>query len=130
MGVLNRASLGHLQLVVEKCEEGEKEARDLIDNGIDGIILPPPLCDSHNLLDLVAQTSTPAVAVASGQPDKRMSAIGIDDHRAAYDMTRHLISLGHQRIGFITGHPNQTASARRLAGFRQRHERRGLPGAR
>jgi LacI family transcriptional regulator len=118
VGVLNRASLGHLQLVVEKCEEGEKEARDLIDNGIDGIILPPPLCDSHNLLDLVAQTSTPAVAVASGQPDKRISAIGIDDHRAAYDMTRHLISLGHTRIGFITGHPNQTASARRLAGFR------------
>jgi LacI family transcriptional regulator len=66
----------------------------------------------------MAQTSTPAVAVASGQPDKRISAIGIDDHRAAYDMTRHLISLGHARIGFITGHPNQTASARRLAGFK------------
>ena len=25
VGVLNRASLGHLQLVVEKCEEGEHE---------------------------------------------------------------------------------------------------------
>ncbi len=127
VGVLNRASLGHLQLVVEKCEEGEKEARDLIDNGIDGIILPPPLCDSHNLLDLVAQTSTPAVAVASGQPDKRVSAIGIDDHRAAYDMTRHIISLGHQRIGFITGHPNQTASARRLAGFKSAMSDAGFP---
>jgi len=126
VGVLNRASLGHLQLVVEKCEEGEKEARELIDNGIDGIILPPPLCDSHSLLDLVAQTSTPAVAVASGQPDKRVSAIGIDDHRAAYEMTRHLINLGHLRIGFIKGHPNQTASARRLAGFMQAMSEAGL----
>ena len=26
-------------------------------------------------------------------------------------MTRHLIALGHKRIGFIIGHPNQTASA-------------------
>ena len=118
VGVLNRASLGHLQLVVQKCEEGTEEARELIDNGIDGIILPPPLCDSRALLDLVTKTSTPAVAVASGQPDKRICAIGIDDYRAAHEMTRHLISLGHLRIGFITGHPNQTASARRLAGFR------------
>ena len=127
VGVLSRASLGHLQLVVEKCEEGEQEARDLIDNGIDGIILPPPLCDSHNLLNLVAQTSTPAVAVASGQPDERVSAIGIDDFRAAYEMTRHLITLGHLRIGFIKGHPNQTASARRLEGFKQAMSDSGLP---
>ena len=33
-------------------------------------------------------------------------------------MTRHLIALGHQRIGFIVGHPNQSASARRLDGYR------------
>jgi LacI family transcriptional regulator len=33
-------------------------------------------------------------------------------------MTRHLIALGHQRIGFVVGHPNQTASARRLEGYR------------
>ncbi len=118
VGVLNRASLGHLQLVVQKCEEGTDEARELIDNGIDGIILPPPLCDSRVLLDLVTKTSTPAVAVASGQPDRRICAIGIDDYRAAHEMTWHLIALGHHRIGFITGHPNQTASARRLAGFR------------
>lgn len=126
VGVLNRASLGHLQLVVEKCEAGEEEARGLITTGIDGIILPPPLCDSRILLDLMAETSTPAVAVASGQPDQRVCAIGIDDFRAAHAMTRHLIALGHFRIGFITGHPNQTASARRLAGFKAAMAEAGL----
>jgi transcriptional regulator with XRE-family HTH domain len=133
VGVLNRASLGHLQLVVEKCEAGEGEvdvARALIVNGVNGIILPPPLCDSARLVDLMAESSTPAVAVASGQPDKRICAIGIDDLRAAYDMTRHLLSLGHVRIGFITGHPNQTASARRLAGFRAAMADAGPRGAR
>ncbi len=118
VGVLNRASMGHLQLVVQKCEAGLDEASELIDNGIDGIILPPPLCDSRTLLDLVTRTGTPAIAVASGTPDKRICAIGIDDYRAAFEMTRHIIALGHLRVGFITGHPNQTASARRLAGFR------------
>jgi LacI family transcriptional regulator len=126
VGVLNRASLGHLQLVVQKCEAGEDEARELIDNGIDGIILPPPLCDSKVLVDLVDKAETPAVAVASGAPDKRVCAIGIDDYRAAFEMTRHLIALGHQRIGFITGHPNQTASARRQAGFRAAMKDAGL----
>ncbi|HEX4781448.1 MAG TPA: LacI family DNA-binding transcriptional regulator [Usitatibacter sp.] len=126
VGALNRASLGHLQLVVQKCEEGIEEAKELIDNGIDGIILPPPLCDSRALLDLVAKTSTPAVAVASGAPDKRICAIGIDDYRAAFEMTQHLVALGHHRLGFITGHPNQTASARRLAGFRAAMKESGL----
>jgi LacI family transcriptional regulator len=121
VGVLNRSSHGHLQLIVEKCDADGAEvgvARALIANGVDGIILPPPLCDSGKVIDLIARKGTPAVAIASGQPDKRVSAIGIDDYRAAYEMTRHLLSLGHVRIGFIVGHPNQTASARRLAGFR------------
>ena len=129
VGVLNRASLDHLQLVVEKCEAGGRggeEARELIESGIDGIILPPPLCDSARILDLVAESSTPAVSVASGQPDKRICAIGIDDFRAAYEMTAHLLSLGHMRIGFIAGHPNQTASAGRLAGFRAAMAEAGL----
>src|SRR5262245_57018842 len=77
VGVLNRASLGHLQLIVEKCEASGEEvgvARALIANGVDGIILPPPLCDSTALVDLIAKKHTPAVAIASGQPDKRLSA--------------------------------------------------------
>lgn len=124
VGLLNQASLSHVQLVVEKCGDDPsdpahtEEARNLVENGIDGLILPPPLCDAQALLDLVTRSGTPAVAVASGKADERVCAVSIDDYEAALSMTRHLIALGHQRLGFITGHPNQTASARRLAGFR------------
>ncbi len=129
VGVLNQASLSHVQLVVEKCEADEHEAEvasNLIDSGIDGIILPPPFCDSVRLLDLVAESATPAVAIACGAPDKRVSAVSIDDFRAAHNMTRHLLSLGHLRIGFIIGNPNQTASARRLAGYKAAMAEAGL----
>ena len=127
MGVLNGSSITHTQLVVERCETGESEvAKGLIASGIDGMILPPPLCDSAKLIDLVVKAGTPAVAVASGAPDKRICAIGIDDYGAAFQMTRHLVSLGHRRIGFIIGHPNQTASSRRLAGFRDAMASAGL----
>ena len=127
VGVLNGSSITHTQLVVERSETGELDvARGLVAGGIDGVILPPPLCDSQKLIDLVVKSGTPAIAVASGAPDKRICAIGIDDHGAAFQMTRHLISLGHRRIGFVKGHPNQTASARRLAGFRDAMASAGL----
>ncbi|MBI3367423.1 MAG: LacI family DNA-binding transcriptional regulator, partial [Burkholderiales bacterium] len=56
VGLLDQASRSHVQLVVEKCEAGTGEsesARELIGNDIDGIILPPPLCESKRLLQLV-----------------------------------------------------------------------------
>ena len=120
VGLLNQASLNNVQLVVEKCEgeQWKDKTERLLDNGVDGIILPPPLCDVRGLIDLVAQAQVPAVTVACGQPDQRISAVSIDDYQAAYQMTNHLIALGHQRIGFVIGHPNQSASARRLAGFK------------
>ena len=120
IGLLNKSSLSHVQLVVQKCESREREDKqvnDLIVNGIDGLILPPPFCDSQSILELVASTDTPAVVVSSGQPDEHVSAVGIDDFQAAYEMTRHLLALGHHRLGFITGDPNQTSTSRRLAGF-------------
>ena len=48
----------------------------------------------------------------------RVPHIGVDDYRAAFEMTRHLIALGHRRIGFINGNPDQSVSALRLIGYR------------
>lgn len=121
IGLLNRSSLRHVQLVVQRCEaarDGEElPVAEMITNGIDGLILPPPFCDSQPLLKLVAENDTPAVVVSSGVPPESVCAVGIDDYHAAYEMTRHLLNLGHHRLGFIIGDPYQTSSARRLAGF-------------
>jgi LacI family transcriptional regulator len=122
VGGLDQASRGSVQLVVEKCEPDDHEAdvaRGLIASGIDGLILPPPLCDNLAVLAALAESDTPAVAVATGRVAEGMSAVSIDDYRAAYEMTTHIATLGHQRIGFIAGNPNQIASARRLDGYRE-----------
>jgi LacI family transcriptional regulator len=128
VGLLSQSGLNNVQLFVEKCEAGqhaEEQTRHLIENGLDGIILPPPLCDSEAVIASVAGAGIPAVAVACGLPDPRVGSVSIDDYDAAYRMTRHLIDLGHQRIGFVVGHPNQTASARRLEGYRAALEEKG-----
>jgi hypothetical protein len=41
-------------------------------------------------------------------------------------MTRHLLDLGHRKIGFIRGNPNQTSSAERYRGFAAALEEAGI----
>ncbi len=106
--------------MIEKCDEpGSERAaiEKLASTGADGLILPPPLCDSAESLQAVAKVGIPVVVVATGRPAEGLSGVSIDDYAAALTMTRHLISLGHRDIGFIKGHPNQTASERRYEGF-------------
>jgi LacI family transcriptional regulator len=120
LGLAEQAGLNNVQLFVEKCTSGahvEAQVRRLASTGLQGVILPPPLCDDQAVIAQIKSYDIPVVAVACGRPDPALDAVTIDDQRAAYEMTRHLVSLGHRRIGFVSGHPDQTASARRLAGY-------------
>jgi LacI family transcriptional regulator len=120
VGSLEQARLSHVQLVVEKCDSKQHEdevARELLATGVDGIILPPPLCDSKRIHAALTKAGALTVAVASASPRAGLLAVRIDDRAAAAAMTRHILSLGHKRIGFIIGNPDQTASAQRLAGY-------------
>jgi LacI family transcriptional regulator len=128
VGGLDQCSRSNIQLIVEKCDEehAEAAATRLLNSGVDGIILPPPLCDAPMVLRTLAASSVPAVAVATGRPPADVSAVRIDDFQAAHEMTQHLIGLGHRRIGFIKGHPNQTASAQRLEGHLEALDEAGI----
>lgn len=122
MGALEQANRSHVQLLIERCAgEGEclQAARRLVAEGIDGFILPPPLCDSRPLLAFLKQSQTPCVLIAAGVPSASASSVGIDDLAAAQTMTAHLLGLGHTRIGFIAGNPDHSASARRQKGYEQ-----------
>ena len=121
LGSLEQASRVGVQIVVEKCardEHGSEGARRLIKRRVHGVVLPPPLCESAEVLKLLADARVPTVLVATAVSDSQVLSVGIDDHGAAHMMTRHIISLGHRRIGFITGSPSLSASAKRLDGYR------------
>jgi len=129
LGSLDQAARSDVQIVVEKCELGEHEievTKHLIAGRIDGIVLPPPLCEARAVLDLLAEAKIPTVSVASGVPSDEVLAVRIDDREAALTMTRHIMALGHRRIGFITGNPNLSASERRLEGYAAALEEAGI----
>ena len=120
MGCLEQASRSDIHLVVEHCEyasDEEKVVTALINSGIDGFLLPSPLCDEQALLDMLDQRGVAVVQVGAGKADPNHLAVMIDEYQAAYDMTEHIIALGHRRIGFIVGNPHQSASAQRLNGY-------------
>jgi LacI family transcriptional regulator len=120
VGSLEQARISHAQLVIEKSDEGqsaEDAVRELIQSGIDGLILSPPLCDSEAILALLDKEKVITVLIANWSPPGRSSVVRIDDVEAAATMSRHILALGHRHIGFITGHPAHRASQERLAGF-------------
>ena len=84
---------------------------------VEGVILPPPLSESHAILAELDAVGIPVVTVAMGFPRPGSMNVRIDDCAAAAEMTRHLLDLGHRNIGFIRGHPNHLASHERARGF-------------
>src|SRR6201996_378443 len=129
LGSLEQSTLSGCQLVLEQCEDLESERKAvqrLIAGGVDGVVLPAPLCDSEDALKTVAQAGIPTVLVTSGRPAPGFPAVSINDFEAAREMTRHLLSLGHRRIAFINGHPGHTASGQRFRGFMEGMTEAGL----
>ena len=120
LGALEQSRKHNIHLLVEKCDLadiGEAVVRELAGVAVDGVLLPPPLSESVELINLLARAQLPVVAVATSDDGDNLSSVGIDDYEAARALARHVTSLGHRKIGFIRGDPNQVASLRREQGF-------------
>ena len=85
---------------------------------LEGVILLPPLSDHPIILEKLAEKAIPTVRVAPRFEPSDSPSVGIDDYSAARRMTRHLLELGHRRVGFILGRPGHGATDERLRGFR------------
>ncbi len=122
VGGLTETSRTDVQLLLEKCGDDAGASaivRNLVERRIEGVILPPPFCDDAEAVSILLKAGTATVVLGTGAAADGAFAVAIDDSRAAEEMTRRLLGLGHRRIAFIAGNPNQTASARRLEGYRR-----------
>jgi len=119
LGVFEEASARAAQLVLLKGEGGDPPTPDaiarLLASGVGGMILAPPLGESPAVRAVLREAGLP-MAVVGGTAADAIS-VRIDDRQAAYEMTRHLLSLGHRRLGFVLGNPGQSASSERRHGF-------------
>jgi LacI family transcriptional regulator len=129
VGAMAQCSASGAQLILEKCAglQGWRAAMDrLIASGAKGILLTPPLCDSHQVLEVLAGQNLPAVAIATARPGTSTSAVRIDDYQGALCMVRHLIALGHRDIAFIRGDPDHTPAELRYRAYMDAMDEAGL----
>lgn len=122
-GALIRCRERSYHLVVEPLDFATADWSDQVAQSVralrlDGAILTPPVCDRIALLDLLDAHKLPYVRISPHADVARSGLVHMDDAAAAAEMTGYLLSLGHDRIGFIRGDPAHGASDLRLDGFR------------
>jgi LacI family transcriptional regulator len=81
---------------------------------IAGLLLSPT-GDDHSWLDT---RRVPVVLVDRPAPGLSADLVEIDDYRAAFDASAHLIRHGHQRVAYVGDTPAISTSAARLRGYR------------
>src|SRR5688500_12603714 len=122
VGALSGAARTAAQLVIDTWDnlnvDDQRSAARILAKSVAGVILPPPLCESRAVIKEFVSAAIPVIAIASGRSSTEISCVRIDDFRASKEITAYLIAQGHTRIGYIKGHPNQTASAHRYEGFK------------
>ncbi|MFE7083289.1 LacI family DNA-binding transcriptional regulator [Priestia megaterium] len=96
----------------------ETEYLDLIkESRVDGLILGHPSIDLSVLEEV--RKYAPVVVAFDYVSSSSVPSISIDNESASRKMTNHLLSLGHTRIGHITGPSHRMLTQTRLRGFRQ-----------
>ena len=73
----------------------------LVQHGVDAFVFVG--LDHHPaLFSLLDDYGRPYVLTWGVDPLRRHPSVGFDNHAAAYQVTRHLIELGHRRIGLLS----------------------------
>ncbi|PVM86717.1 LacI family DNA-binding transcriptional regulator [Caulobacter endophyticus] len=130
LGAIGRCRTEGYHLIVEPLDsEGDVEeqvAPMLATLRMDGVILTPPVCDDVRVLDVLDAEGVPYVRLSPDKDLDRSAYVRMDDMAAAYEMTAHLIKLGHKDIAFIKGHPDHGAAHLRYDGYAKAMADHGL----
>ncbi len=95
------------------------------ENHVDGILLSGPRQDDKALVELYEE-GVPVMLMGQ-MPHTMMPFVDVNATAGAESATRHLISLGHRRIGMITNAPlDYTSAQQRRTGYCQAMESAGL----
>jgi len=84
-----------------------------------GLVLAPPMSERTDIIKFLAASGISFVRIISAAEDPKddFPCVFVDDRDAAYDITEHLIQLGHQRIGFLWGGKSHRSSWERYKGY-------------
>jgi LacI family transcriptional regulator len=96
---------------------------------VDGLIVMAPDVPAAGLIDALPHmlpTVLVNCALVRTPSDVRLASLAVDNFGGALAMVRHLVSLGHRRIAFISGAAHNEDAAERERGYRDAMREAGL----
>jgi LacI family transcriptional regulator len=95
---------------------------------VDGILLVvAPSAGRPSHIQETIKARTPIVCLDRVPPGIRVDCVSVDNAAAARDCVRHLLTLGHRRIGIITGSMALQTAQERLQGYKNALAEAGIP---
>lgn len=95
-----------------------------------GLILTPPFADDRTLIEEIRRQGCQVATISPGGPGRLVAdGVGIDDEAGGYDITRHLLDLGHRRFAFISGIEGHLSAEQRFDGLKRALAERRLDPA-
>ena len=91
----------------------------------DGLLLVLPR-DPGAYLETLREHRFPHVLIDHRGVDEVTPAVAASNRQGAESATKHLITLGHRRIGFVTGAMDQICAQDRLQGYKNALEGHGI----
>lgn len=94
---------------------------------VDGLIIfSSYIKEKNRILELLGK-DIPVVIAESDFSDARANCIYVDNEYGSYIAAKHLIELGHTRIGHIAGDLDDQVAIDRLKGYKNALRESGLP---
>ena len=119
---------GYQVLLCITADDAAQEAETintLMDQRVDGLIICPT-GDNGALLGELDRSGTPVIGVIRRDEAAALETVLAADPEGAFAGTRHLLALGHRRIGLIVGRQETTSGRERLAGYRRALQEAGI----
>jgi LacI family transcriptional regulator len=121
------ARAGQFAIVATTDDEPQADraaAKTLLQRGVDGLVLSTAR-DGDDFPARLTERGVPYVLAV--RTDGRSLSSVADDNLGGYLATRHLLDLGHRRIGLIAGPAYASSSQGRVAGYRKAMAEAGAP---
>jgi DNA-binding LacI/PurR family transcriptional regulator len=90
----------------------------LREEGVAGLIIVPTQSEPHEYRDLQA-AGVPLVTLDRSANGLSVDHVTVTNREGVRDAVRHLIALGHERIGFVGGPEHLDVAQDRLAGYEE-----------
>ncbi|MCF8713453.1 LacI family DNA-binding transcriptional regulator [Joostella atrarenae] len=122
---------GYNVVIAQSMEQLEREKRivgNLISNRVDGVLISVSMETSEsNHLDRFSLGNIPLVFFDRCIPGGKNSKVLIDDYKASFEATSHLIEVGCKNIGHIAGPKSLNIYKGRLKGYKEALKANDIP---